>query len=105
MELKDFIKTTLVEIALGVRGANEKLSSINNGTGELYKLRRNTSKSDVASNIEYDVALTVSEDQADKAGFFVALASIGASANTEKSTNIGNTHRVKFEINVSENWR
>ena len=105
MELKDFIKTTLVEIALGIREANNELSKLENGSNELFKLRRNVSKADVASNVEFDVALTANKGQKDKAGFFVILASVGGGADTEKKTDSSNAHRVKFEVNISENWR
>lgn len=105
MELKDFIKSTLVEIALGVREANEELSKLEDGTGELFKLRRKVSEKSASSNVEFDVALTAGNDQKDKAGFFVALANVGGGANTEKGTTQENAHRVRFEVNISENWR
>ncbi len=105
MELKEFIKETLVDIAMGVREANNEIGESENGSNELFKLRRNVSKEDVASNIEFDIALTAQKNRNDKARFIVAIAPIAGSASFLKSKKTENVHRIKFEVNVSENWR
>jgi len=43
--------------------------------------------------------------QKDKAGFIVALASIGGGANTEKSQDNERVHRIQFEIGVDNTWK
>lgn len=105
VELKDFIKNALVDIAEGIRGANEALKNPDKHQFEVFNLRCNKGDFAKIPGIQFDVAVTASKNQKDKAGFMVALATLGAGANTEKGTTGELTHRIKFEIGIEDNWR
>lgn len=105
VELKDFIKNTLIEIAEGVRGANEVLKNPDKNQFEVFTLRCNKGDHSKIPGIQFDVAVTAAKNQKDKAGFMVALANLGAGANTEKGMGTELTHRIKFEIGIEDGWR
>lgn len=84
IELKDFIKSALVDIAAGIRGANAELENPDKHQFEVFNLRRNIGDSSKIPGIQFDIAVTVTKNQKDKAGFVVVLMNIGAGANTEK---------------------
>ncbi|MES9900418.1 MAG: hypothetical protein ABW148_15545 [Sedimenticola sp.] len=54
--------------------------------------------------VKFDVALSASQGQKDKAGFVVALASIGGGANTEKQNDNEKQHRIQFEVGVKQEY-
>lgn len=95
VELKDFIKGALIEITSGIREANE---SINPGHRErnLFILKRDDKHG--AKGIVFDIAVTAKKSQNDSAGIFVALATIGGGAKTEKGTGAEVAHRIRFEV-------
>lgn len=70
-----------------------------------FSLRHNKGDSSKIPGIKFDVAVTAASNQKDKAGFFVALASIGGGANTEKSKGDEMVHRIQFEIGIEDTWR
>jgi hypothetical protein len=101
VELKEFIKTTLIEIAKGISDANKELD----GSGSpVFSLRRN--KGDLAKipGIQFDIAVTAAKSQKDKAGFMVALVNIGGGAGTEKGISNEMVHRIKFEVGIDKEW-
>lgn len=105
VELKNFVRDVLIEIAEGVRFANERLKDPQKNQYEVFSLRHNKGDSSKIPGIKFDVAVTAASNQKDKAGFFVALASIGGGANTEKSKGDEMVHRIQFEIGIEDTWR
>ena len=105
VKLSDFISDTLVEIAKGVKQANIALQDPENNVLHVYELRITRGANRAILGVKFDVALSVSGGQKDKAGFVVALASIGGGANIEKQKGQEQAHRIQFEVGVNETFR
>jgi hypothetical protein len=104
IELSEFIRNALIQIAKGVREANEELKNPEQQQWEVFSLRHNKGDSSKIPGIKFDVAVTVASGQKDKAGFFVALVNIGGGANTEKTKEGELVHRIQFEVGVENTW-
>ena len=102
--LSDFISNTLIEIAKGVKKANAELIDTDNNVYQVYELRHTRGNSAKTLGIKFDVALSATDAQKDKAGFVVALASIGGGANTEKQKGHEQQHRIQFEVGVKQEY-
>lgn len=95
MELKDFIKRTLIDIVTGVEEANKEknrfhlTSQRHHGTGES------------GQKVEFDVSITVNEssDSDIKGGIKVALVSLGGGVKESESNQ--NIQKIKFEVFIS----
>lgn len=105
VELKDFIKSALVDIAAGIQGANEEHKNPETDRFETFNLRRNIGDSSKIPGIQFDIAVTMTRNQKDRAGFVVALMNIGAGANTEKGAGNEIVHRIKFEVGIAQEWK
>ena len=105
IQLSDFIRNALVQIAKGVQEANEELKNPEKQQWEVFNPRHNKGDSSKIPGVKFDVAVTAASGQKDKAGFFVALVNIGGGANTEKSKEGEVVHRIQFEIGVENTWR
>jgi hypothetical protein len=101
IELKDFIRDTLVQIASGITEANDEVKD-RSGEGPRmpFSLRRNIGDSSRIPGVSFDIAVVATKNQKDKAGFMVALASIGGGAATEKGFGGETAHRIKFEVGI-----
>lgn len=104
VELGEFIKNVLIQVAQGVRSANESLKDPANNQFEVFSLRHNKGDSAKIPGVKFDVAVTAASRQKDKAGFFVALASIGGGGTTEQSRGDEIIHRIQFEVGVENTW-
>ena len=104
IELSEFIRNALVQIAKGVREANDELKDPGKHQYEVYNLRHNIGDSAKIPGVKFDVAVTAASRQTDKAGFFVALVNIGGGADTEKSKEGERVHRIQFEVGVENTW-
>lgn len=105
IELSEFIRNALVQIAKGVREANDELKDPNKQQYEVYNLRQNKGDSAMIPGVKFDVAVTAASRQTDKAGFFVALVNIGGGADTKKSKEGELVHRIQFEVGIESTWR
>lgn len=102
IELSDFVANTLVEIAKGVKKANETLRP--GKSDGVFELRFNKGGNKDVPGIRFDLAVTAAQEQADKAGFFVAMVGLGGGANAEKSRAAETVQRITFEVGLSDNW-
>jgi len=105
IELKDFIKNTLVEIAQGIRMANGELKNPDKNQFEVFNLRRNIGDASKIPGIQFDIVVTAAKNQKDKAGFMIALVNLGGAASTEKALSNEFAHRIKFEIGITSEWK
>ncbi len=105
IELKEFIKNTLVGIAQGIRMANDELKNPDKSQFEVFNLRRNMGDASKIPGIQFDIAVTVAKNQKDKAGIMIALANLGGAASTEKALSNELVHRIKFEIGIDTEWK
>lgn len=96
IDLADFIKSALVAVASGVRDANSALKVEGVDTTDWFSIGGNAKN----STVTFDIALTASRGQRDKAGFGVALAAIGAGAKTEKDRAAEAAHRIRFDVTI-----
>ncbi|MBI3570633.1 MAG: hypothetical protein HY082_05965 [Gammaproteobacteria bacterium] len=104
IELSDFIRNALVQIAKGVREANKELQNPEKNQFTVFNLHHNVGDSSKKPGVKFDVAVTAASGQKDKAGFFVALVNIGGGANTEKSKEGEVVHRIQFEVGIETTW-
>lgn len=89
IQLSEFVSTTLIQIAQGVKSANKELRDPNKHQFDVFSLRVNKGDYSKIPGIQFDVAVTASKQQRDKAGFIVALANIGGEAKNRKSAGAG----------------
>lgn len=96
IDLAEFIKSALVAVASGVRGANGALKVDGVDTTDWFSIGGSAKN----STVTFDVALSVTRGQRDKAGFGVALAAMGAGANTQKDRGAEAAHRIRFDVTI-----
>jgi len=99
MELKQFIKEALLNIADGVEEANK--------TNNRFKIIGVKHESGVDGNFaDFDVSVIASESSSDqiggKAGIFLNVISAGVDSKTDQSNLRQNTQRLTFKIYISE---
>lgn len=108
MDLKDFVKETLVQIVKGIDEANEELksstafmasSNVSSG-GSPWKYTKDKDGSyHYVTDVDFDVAVDVKETKTSEKGGGVEVLSIvsfGGKGEKEKESN--STHRVKFVL-------
>ena len=107
MDLKDFVKTTLVDIVKGIDDANKELSAMNSfvATDNLDKIGNDTIKGarddkgkiHIVSDINFDVAVTASESAEKQGGAGVSvLSSINLGGKLKNENLSSTTSRLKF---------
>ena len=102
VQLKDFIETTLVNVAQGIRHANEKLVKEKYASESPFTLRPNRGDDAKIPGVQFDVVVTATKGSKDQAGFVVALVNLGGGAKTERSIGNEMMHRIKFEVGLSQ---
>ena len=112
MELKEFIKQTLIDVVEGVKSANEPYSKDRKEIYEKFELTgefpsQGMNERKWGTFIDFDIAVIVNETQGSsaKAGIGVALANLvsgGVSAEKQVKQSDENTHRLKFKVFVSK---
>ncbi len=105
VELKNFIKSALIDIATGIKDANAELKNPEKEEYEVFSLRRNVGDNAKIPGIQFDIAVTAAKNQKDKAGFMITLVNIGAGANIEKAMNNEMVHRIRFEVGIDNTWK
>ncbi|TWT93260.1 hypothetical protein [Stieleria varia] len=107
MELRTFIKETLVQICDGVNDAAQDVNirgaiinpdgtqSDGNTTYVNPGFRR------TVQNVEFDVALTTTEGKGTEGGIGVMVGTIGLGSKGKSDTSSSSTSRVKFTVPVS----
>ena len=98
MDLKDFIKESLLQLSLGIRDANDALASELNTQNRTYALR--ASKQDAGSVIDYDVAISLKEGAATEGGGGLKLAVADIGASSSKETTHETVSRMKFTVRI-----
>ena len=116
MDLKDFVKESLVQISKGISEANVELA----GTGSMINplhVSINTDKSQaygrtgkpaydpdgstrVVEKVDFDVAVVAEAGEQKKAGIKLSIASIGLGADGQSNTKDKSESRIKFTIPV-----
>jgi hypothetical protein len=96
MELKDFIKNTLLDIVNGVEEANKEMNRFHLSSHKHYETGESGQK------VEFDVSVIITESSENdiNGGIKVALVNLGG--GFKESEKNQNTHKIKFEVFVSE---
>lgn len=99
MELKDFIKHTLLDIVNGVEEANKEKS-------RFYLSNHMHNQQGSGQKVEFDVSvmITASSENDIQGGIKVAFVNIGAKigAETKEAETNQNIHKIKFDVFISE---
>jgi enolase len=107
MDLRTFIKETLIQICDGVSEAADEVSlrgaiinpkgtqSVENTTYINSQFRR------TVQNVEFDVALTTVEGKGTEGGIGVMIGSIGLGSKGKSDSSATSSSRVKFTVPVS----
>ncbi|HHQ4804945.1 hypothetical protein ACET6X_13435 [Aeromonas veronii] len=102
MQLDEFVKTTLVQIAKGVKAAQEEVEelggAVNPVEASIYGPR---SVKPIKEKVEFDVALIVQDTSSSEVGGKLSVASVfGMSGKHSGTDSYQQTSRVKFNIYV-----
>lgn len=108
MDLKDFVKNTLVQIVDGVAEAEKELEQKGasaNPVGGYFDQKqiggRNWSfKDGITDTVEFDVALTNSEKEGTSGGIGVLLGSVNLGAKGQTEETVTSVTRIKFSVPV-----
>jgi hypothetical protein len=115
MDLKDFVKESLVQISSGIIEANAALDStgaminpqhitVNTGNSQSYGRtgQPHTAHGDsrIAEKVEFDVAVLAEQGEQAKAGIKLSVASIGLGAGVGTDKTDRSESRIKFVIPV-----
>lgn len=98
--LKDFISGTLINIAQGIRDANETVKDFGAGS-KPFQLEVSTGgHGKTKKGVKFSVAVNVTKGDSDKAGIGVMSVFLGGGIQgaSERSNEIA--HRIEFEIAV-----
>ncbi|ROO08077.1 hypothetical protein BK673_16180 [Pseudomonas fluorescens] len=112
MDLKDFIATSLTQIAEGILTASEALretdAQVNpthiqtySNSAQGYGRTRNSEipeQGRLVERVEFDVAVTAESSEAGKGGLKVGIASFGLNVGAEASDKAGSTSRIQFGV-------
>lgn len=94
MELKDFIEQSVSEIVEATQNLKQKYNKDNSSIAPRFSANIN----DVLHNINFDIAVTTSENGTAKAGSKIGISVLGANVNGEKGFTNENCSRIKFSI-------
>ena len=102
MELKNFVKATLVQIAQGVKDAQGEVREIGGSVNpyERYDtggMGTHLSRG-VVQTVNFDVAITASEGCTSREGIGVVVASIALGKRNESNDQSSSVSRVQFEV-------
>ncbi|MBU1487110.1 hypothetical protein KKH56_03560 [bacterium] len=103
MKLKEFVSGSLMEIFEGVKEVHDKMGKIYPGGMPENYIRQGhflTTDRKIGSFVEFDVAVTVSEESGTKGGIgvFSGLINLGTSGESSKSDT--SLSRVKFQVPI-----
>lgn len=111
MDLKDFVAETLVQIVEGVADAQKRIHALGVGAAvNPHAVADNVAgKTGRASAIQFDVAVTVTDESASRTGAgasvgFLSVISAKMDAKAEASDSVRNeaVSRVQFSVNVAQ---
>lgn len=117
MDLKDFVKETIVQISKGIEEANAELDqseamvnpvyvSLNSQDAQGYGRTKERDPdygnhdSKILQKVDFDVALSIEAGQQGTAGAKLSIASIGIGAEGKTESSNKSESRIKFSIPV-----
>ncbi|MGA3068256.1 MAG: hypothetical protein ABSF29_15535 [Tepidisphaeraceae bacterium] len=102
MDLKTFISESLKEIISGVRSAQDHFAHNPNGAkiNPRVRLPQQFNPGHPVHNVEFDIAVTVSESSDEKVAAGLVVLGLGAGGQTISKTESSYVSRVKFSVPV-----
>ncbi|NVJ45534.1 MAG: hypothetical protein HWE07_00355 [Cytophagia bacterium] len=115
MDLREFVKTSIVQIAEGIEEANVALKdssamvnpiniAANSESAKVYGRTRAPSKttpgSRVVDMVEFDVSVVAEVGEQGSAGAKLSIASIGVGADGKKEKSNKSESRIKFSVPI-----
>ncbi len=98
MELEEFITQTLVAIRAGIKKANKKIIDLKDfGVENTYTM------GNVGDKINFDIAVTATEENGGKAGGGMQIAVLRMGADVESKSVQSNISRIKFAVDLNHN--
>lgn len=88
MELKDFVSETLTQVAAGVKAAHSEIQPTGASIVPGFE------------SVEFDIAVTVSENTGHKAKAGISVFSVGAGAERAKESAASTVNRIKFAVKL-----
>jgi len=110
MNIQDFLKETLVQISKGVEEAQKELSdsggrinpSLATQQGTLQNMGELVTKQGkLVYNVEFDIAVSVTDGTDTKAGAGIFVAALAAGAQTADSYKASRVSRIQFKIPIT----
>jgi hypothetical protein len=101
MDIQEFVKESLVQIAFGIKGANKTLNEETNSDNKYFMLEA-SAHAEKRRGIEFDIAVVAKEESGAQGGakLNIPLMAIGGDVGGKSSSE--NVSRVKF--NVAMEW-
>jgi len=115
MDLKEFVKESIVQIAQGIEDANEELMNssamvnpinitANSGSAQAYARTKRPSEQNLGARIvekvQFDVAVVAETGEEGTVGAKLSIASIGIGAKAKTENTNKSESRIKFSIPV-----
>lgn len=107
IELHDFVRNALVQIALGVSEANAEMHEEHGGEYSSAPYRLHSNLGDKAASvpgISFDVAVTASTGTSDEAGAKISVAVLKIGGSIEASSADSYFHRIQFVVGLHTDW-
>ena len=107
MELKEFVKETLVQITQGVKECQDEIGNLGGFVNPSVRIGKSSGASHVSSlgdgqniyTVDFDIAISVAEDTGTKADGKLTVASIFSAGGSTSSTEANSTlSKVSFKI-------
>ena len=100
MELAEFIKGSLVEIATGVQDANAELMSKFSWKARPFVLQSRGMTKDGKSFVEFDVAVTAATAEASTGGGGLHISVLRAGLESSDNRSEERVTRIKFQVTI-----
>lgn len=111
MDLKEFVSESLIEIFEGAKDAQTKIKEIGGEvnpmpTGDHSLLTKqglfiaHEDNRKIGSYVEFDVAVTITEDTGKKAGIGIVAGIFGAGTSAQESKADTSLSRIKFKVPI-----
>lgn len=108
MQLDEFVKTTLAQIVTGIREAQKEVAmhggAVNPGVDRVptsQLVREIDGQFTLLRDVEFDVALTVTESDRSGAGLRVGIAWVGGNVEGGSNRQHSEVSRIKFVVPVA----
>ena len=98
MKLREFVRSTLIDILGGISDAQDEIASSGKAIGTINP--RFTTRGELKRDIEFDVAITVEESTTDSARGGINVVALDLGGKIESLQTSSNVSRVRFAVPV-----